>query len=605
VSDRFVCIHGHFYQPPREDPWTGRVPLQPSAAPYHDWNERVAAECYGPNTAARILDPQGRIEEIVDNFSRISFDVGPTLLSWLEANAPRIYRAIQEADRESARRYSGHGSAIAQGYHHAILPLADARDRRTEVLWGKRDFEARFGRAPEGMWLPETAVDLATLEELAAAGIRFTILAPHQAARVRPIGGREWTIVSEGTLDATRPYSVFLPSGKRIAVFFYDGPASRAIAFEGLLGSAQDLAGRLTSGGPGLLHVATDGESYGHHHPHGDMALAAALRSIERSGGPRLTNYGQYLEEHPPADEAEIAENTSWSCAHGLGRWTRDCGCRLSAVTSQAWRGPLRAAFDSLREEVAPRYAEAASLYFQDPWGVRDDAIELFSGCDARKAEDFLARHAARSLRPAERRRAFELLDLQRNLLRASTSCGWFFDDVAGLEARQVLAYSARAVELAERAFGGDFEGPFRARLSEAAGNDAALPDARAVYDDVLAEHCRPTTHPQSPPDPARGFEEGLLAAAEAVERDPGNPRALAAWIELVDVAPDLPFPVKFWSVQNVYARLRSSSAGTARARAATGDALAASWLAGFESLGEKLSFAPQSGTLVGAPPVG
>jgi alpha-amylase/alpha-mannosidase (GH57 family) len=593
VSDRFVCIHGHFYQPPREDPWTGRVALQPSADPYHDWNERVTAECYGPNTAARILDPQGRIEEIVDNFSRISFDVGPTLLSWLEENAPRIYRAILEADRESARRYSGHGSAIAQGYHHAILPLCDARDRRTEVLWGKRDFEARFGRAPEGMWLPETAVDLATLEELAGAGIGFTILAPHQAARVRRTGDREWTTVSEGTIDTTLPYVVSLPSGRRITVFFYDGPASRAIAFEGLLGSAEALTGRLTAAGTGLEHVATDGESYGHHHPHGDMALAAALRSIERSAGPRLTNYGQYLEEHPAADEAEIVENTSWSCAHGLGRWTEDCGCRLTAGTSQAWRGPLRAAFEWLREEVAPRYAEAASSYFKDPWEARNDALPLFSGSDPQKAEDFLARHWARALRPTERRRAFELLDLQRNLLRISTSCGWFFDDVAGIEARQVIAYAARAVELAERTLGPGFEELLRALLAGARGNDSAHPDARAVYDEVVGER-PPASAPLSPRrDPAKGFEEALLAAAEAVEGDPANREALATWRRLIELSPALPFPVKLWSVQNVYGRLKKTTARLVRDRAAGDDPTAAAWAADFEALGERLSFAP------------
>jgi len=284
MTDRFVCIHGHFYQPPREDPWTGRVERQESAAPYHDWNRRITAECYGPNTAARILDTGGRIEEIVDNFSRISFDAGPTLLSWLEESAPRIYRAILESDRESARRFSGHGSAIAQAYHHAILPLSSARDRRTEVLWGKQDFERRFGRSPEGMWLPETAVDVATLEELAAAGIRFTILAPHQASRVRKAGEPAWTPVTGGAVDTRLPYAVVLPSGRRITVFFYDGPASRAIAFERLLDNADAFAARLTGGGPGLTHVATDGESYGHHHPHGDMALAAALRSIEQIG---------------------------------------------------------------------------------------------------------------------------------------------------------------------------------------------------------------------------------------------------------------------------------------------------------------------------------
>ena len=594
MSGRFACVHGHFYQPPRENPWSGRVEGQASAAPYHDWNDRITAECYRPNTAARILDPQGRIEEIVDNFSRISFDVGPTLLSWLEENAPRVYRAILDADRESARRYSGHGSAIAQAYHHAILPLSDARDRRTEVLWGIHDFETRFGRSPEGMWLPETAVDLATLEELAAAEIRFTILAPHQAARVRRTGDRDWTDVSDGRLDTTRPYSIPLPSGRRIAVFFYDGPASRAIAFEGLLSSAEALAERLTGAAPdGLMHVATDGESYGHHHPHGDMALAAALRSIERSGAATLVNYGQFLEAHPPADEAQIAEDTSWSCAHGLGRWREDCGCRLVDGTRQGWRGPLRAAFDHLRGAIGPGWEKATSLFFADPWRARDEAAGLFGSVPV-GVEEFFARHAARPLRPGERRRAFDLLDVQRNLLRTSTSCGWFFDDVSGLEARQVIAYAARAVELAERTLGPGFEDPLRALLSEAIGNDAASPNGRAVYDEILD---RAPLAPGPTPagiDAAAGFEEAMRAAADAVERDPADRAALSAWRRLVEISSGLPFPVTLWSAQNAYHRMRKDAVDSFRTRAIAGDTSAASWLAEFESLRDLLSFAPE-----------
>jgi alpha-amylase/alpha-mannosidase (GH57 family) len=592
LTGRFVCIHGHFYQPPREDPWSGRVERQPSAAPYHDWNERVTAECYGPNTAARILDAQGRIEEIVDNFSRISFDVGPTLLTWLEASAPRVYQAILAADQESARRYSGHGSAIAQGYHHAILPLSDARDRRTEVRWGIHDFEMRFGRSPEGMWLPETAVDLATLEELAAAAVRFTILAPHQAALVRRMGDREWTDVSGARVDTTRAYSIPLPSGRRIAAFFYDGPASRAIAFEGLLDSADALVGRLAAAASGLSHVATDGESYGHHHRFGDMALAAALRSIERSGASRMTNYGEFLEAHPPADEAEIVENTSWSCVHGLGRWSGNCGCRLAQGTSQSWRGPLRAAFDSLRESIAPRYSEAAARFFRDPWEARDEAIGLFDPEQDNVAAVFDPL-TDRPIRGAERWRAFDLLDLQRNLLRMSTSCGWFFDDVAGIEARQVIAYAARAVELAERTLGPGFEEPFRALLSEAEGNDGTLPDARAVYDDVVERRTFVLNRETRPLAPAAGFEEALLGAAEALERDPSDRNALSAWKRMVELSPTLSYRVSLWSVQNVYDRLRTGAAKTVRARAAAGDASAASWMTDFNALREMLSFAP------------
>jgi len=599
MNDRFVCIHGHFYQPPREDPWTGRVEKQDSAAPYHDWNRRITAECYGPNTAARILDPGARIEEIVDNFSRISFDAGPTLLSWLEESAPRVYRAILEADKKSARRFSGHGSAIAQAYHHTILPLSSARDRRTEVLWGRRDFQRRFGRSPEGMWLPETAVDVATLEELAAAGIRFTILAPHQAARVRKAGDREWTSVAAGAVDTRRPYAVALPSGRRITVFFYDGPASRAIAFERLLDSAEAFAARLTEGGPGLTHVATDGESYGHHHPHGDMALAAALRSIESSDAVRLTNYGEFLDTHPAADEAEIAEDTSWSCEHGVERWRSDCGCRLTPGTSQAWRGPLRSAFDRLRQAIDPCYSDAARSLFTDPWRTRDEAVDLFDA--APEAETaFLAAHGVRPLRGGEHRRAIELLDMQRHLLRVSTSCGWFFDDVAGIEARQVISYAARAVELAERLLGPGFEEPFRGSLSEARGNSAALPDARAVYDDIRERRSFLVGRAEESIGAPEAFEEALLGVAEAVEREPGNREALSAWVRLVEIAPALPFSVSFWAVQNVYGRMRKSAAAARRGIAAAGDQSAEAWISDFDRLGEILSFAPDPHTLAG-----
>ena len=604
MTDRFVCIHGHFYQPPREDPWTGRVERQESAAPYHDWNRRITAECYGPNTAARILDTGGRIEEIVDNFSRISFDAGPTLLSWLEENAPRIYRAILESDRESARRFSGHGSAIAQAYHHAILPLSSARDRRTELLWGKRDFERRFGRSPEGMWLPETAVDVATLEELAAAGIRFTILAPHQALRVRKSGEREWTPVPGGAVDTRRPYAVPLPSGRRIAVFFYDGPASRAIAFERLLDGADAFAARLTGGGPGLMHVATDGESYGHHHPHGDMALAAALRTIERSDVARLTNYGEFLDAHPATDEVEIAEDTSWSCEHGVARWKSDCGCRLTPGTSQAWRGPLRSAFDRLRDAIDPRYSEAAGSLFADPWRARDEAVDLFETSPEGESA-FLAAHAIRPLLGGERRRAIELLDMQRHLLRMSTSCGWFFDDVAGIEARQVISYAARAVELAERLLGPGFEDPFRENLSKARGNSAALPDGRAVYDDIRERRSFLAGRAADSIGAAEAFEEALLTVAEGAEREPGHREALSAWRRLVEIAPALPFPVGFWSIQNVYGRMRKSASIPFRGLADAGDASAKAWISDFDRLGELLSFAPDPHALAGGQGLG
>jgi alpha-amylase/alpha-mannosidase (GH57 family) len=312
--ERYVCIHAHFYQPPRENPWLEAIEVQDAAYPYHDWNERITAECYARNARSRILDPADRIARIVNNYSRISFNFGPTLLSWLEAKAPEVYAAVVEADRESRERFSGHGSALAQAFNHVILPLANLRDKRTQVVWGVRDFERRFGRRPEGMWLPETAVDLETLEVLAGQGLRFTVLAPSQARRVRRAGARAWRDVGGSRIDPTQAYEVHLPSGARLALFFYDGPASRAVAFEGLLHKGEHFAERLASAFSAerawaqLVHVATDGETYGHHHRFGEMALSYALHHIETQKLARLTNYGEYLERHPPTQQVEIVE---------------------------------------------------------------------------------------------------------------------------------------------------------------------------------------------------------------------------------------------------------------------------------------------------------
>src|SRR5262245_34035882 len=363
---RYVCIHGHFYQPPRENPWLETVERQETAYPYHDWNERITAECYAPNAASRILDAGDRILKIVNNYGQISFNFGPTLLSWLQHHAADTYEAILQADRASVQRFSGHGSALAQAYNHLIMPLANTADLRTQVTWGIRDFRSRFGRQPEGMWLPETAVNLATLDALAEHGIRFTILAPHQAARVRTPAGK-WLEVSGGRIDPTQAYLQKLPSGREIALFFYDGPVARGVAFEGVLKNGEYFAQRLMEiqgdhTDAQLVHIATDGETYGHHHRHGDMALAYALYQIENRGLAELTNYGAYLERYPPTHEVEISEDTSWSCAHGIERWRSNCGCRTGGADhwNQEWRAPLRAALDWLRDALIPLYEQRA-----------------------------------------------------------------------------------------------------------------------------------------------------------------------------------------------------------------------------------------------------
>jgi alpha-amylase/alpha-mannosidase (GH57 family) len=485
---RYLCLHGHFYQPPRENPWLESIEQQDSAYPYHDWNERITAESYGPNGEARILDGRGRITQIVNNYARISFNFGPTLLEWMREHARDTYDAVIEADRESIARF-GHGSAIAQAYNHTIMPLTTDRDRRTQVIWGIRDFEARFGRTPEGMWLPETAADIATLEDLAAHGIRFTILAPNQAARVRRAGTREWQDVGGARIDTRRAYLQKLPSGKDIALFFYDGPTSRAVAFEGLLRNGERFAQRVLSllednDAPQLANIATDGETYGHHHRHGEMALAYALHHVEQRKLARLTNYATFLAEHPPAWEVEIEEHTSWSCAHGIERWRSDCGCHTGGGPGwhQQWRKPLRDALDWLRDEVTPRFEARAAGLLRSPWDARDDYINVLLD-RRRNTIPFLARHARSDLTQDEVVTVLELMELQRHAMLMYTSCGWFFNDVSGIETVQVLQYAGRVAQLAQRLFGESLEDGFLTRLEKAKSNLPDMKDARDIYE--------------------------------------------------------------------------------------------------------------------------
>lgn len=493
---RYVCVHGHFYQPPRENPWLESIEAQHSAYPYHDWNERINAECYAPNASSRILDARDRIIRIVNNYARISFNFGPTLLAWLADFAPDTYAGVIEADRQSVRRFSGHGSALAQPYNHMIMPLANARDKRTQTLWGLRDFERRFGRAPEGMWLPETAVDLATLEVLAEHGIRFTVLAPHQASAIRLIDSAEWRDVSGGRVDTRRAYVQKLGSGREIAIFFYDGPASRAVAFEDLLRNGERFAQRLLSlfepsaEGAQLANIATDGETYGHHHRHGDMALAYALHQIDESSGVSLTNYGEFIERNPPEYEVRIAETTSWSCAHGVERWRSNCGCSTGGERGwdQEWRAPLREALDWLRDTLAPLYEAAATELLVDPWAARDDYSDVVRARSRPSMAEYFKRHAARPLSESEQVRVLELLELQRHAMLMFTSCGWFFNDLAGIETVQVLQYAGRSIQLAQQLFGGGIEEEFLQRIGRARSNQPELGDGRRIYE----THVRP-----------------------------------------------------------------------------------------------------------------
>ncbi|MFC1912217.1 DUF3536 domain-containing protein [Chloroflexota bacterium] len=489
--DKYICIHGHFYQPPRENAWLEDIEMQDSAYPYHDWNERVTAECYAPNTASRILDREEYITQIVNNYAKISFDFGPTLLAWMEVKAPDVYQAVLDADKESQQTFSGHGSALAQAYNHMIMPLANRRDKYTQVVWGIRDFEHRFGRKPEGMWLPETAVDLETLDILAEQGIRFTILAPHQASRVRQIGTDNWQDIENATIDPTMVYELGLPSGRKINLFFYNGPVSRSVAFDDLLNSGDNFADQLADtfseerDWPQLTHIATDGESYGHHHRFGDMALAFALHYIEASGLARITNYGEYMEKHPPTHEAEIKEKTSWSCSHGIDRWWSDCGCNAgrNLKWNQAWRTPLRDALDWLRDNFAPKYEAKAREFLKDPWVARNDYIEVVFNRSPENVQRFLEQHRNRELNEAEVVSVLKLMELQRHAMLMYTSCGWFFDELSGIETVQIIQYAGRAIQLAQELFGDAIEQSFLERLELAKSNVTRHGDGRRIYD--------------------------------------------------------------------------------------------------------------------------
>jgi alpha-amylase/alpha-mannosidase (GH57 family) len=488
---KYVCVHGHFYQPPRENPSLEAVELQDSAYPYHDWNERVTAECYAPNATSRLLDEEQRIRELVNNYARMSFNFGPTLLLWMSQKAPDVLESIRHAEQLSRERFGGHGSAIAQVYNHMILPLACPRDKETQVIWGVRDFATRFGRQPEGMWLPETAVDTASLEALAAQGIRFTILAPKQARRVRAFDSRSWKDVSDARIDPSRAYRLRLPSRKTICVFFYDGPISHSVAFEGLLDDGKRFADRLLSGfsddrtWPQLSHIATDGESYGHHHRHGEMALSYALHSIETGQQAQLTNYGQFLEMFPPNHWVELVENSSWSCAHGVERWRSNCGCNSGGHGdwNQQWRAPLRESLDWLRDSLAHTFEEQGSRLLKDVWKARNDYVQLVLNRSEENVNAFFQEHATHNLEHAELVRALKLLEMQRNAMLMYTSCGWFFDELSGLEAVQVLHYAGRAIQLAREVAGEPhIEPQFLERLRDAKSNLPEQGNGEEIY---------------------------------------------------------------------------------------------------------------------------
>jgi len=506
ANNLFLTIHGHFYQPPRENPWTEAIERQESAAPFHDWNDKIASECYSPNAFSRILDSEYRIKDIVNNYRKMSFNYGPTLLSWLQEHASASYQAILQADKQSVELCAGHGNAIAQAYNHIILPLANARDKFTQIRWGLADFEHRFGRKSESIWLPETAVNYATLDVLDHFGFSYIILSPYQAYRIQPLQSArhdQWTDVSSGAIDTRQPYRCYLldsrgekDKSRYIDIFFYHGELSRGVGFEHLLRDAGKFADQIQSAfhqqsaKNQLISVCTDGESYGHHEPFGDMGLAYLLHNETERRGIRVTNFGEYLANNPPQWEVELkqgpnGEGTSWSCYHGVGRWYRDCGCHTggSPEWNQKWRFHLREALNQLRDDLAELFEREAADCLKDGWSARDDYIQVILQRDAATMQAFLDRHGVGALDEKKRVKVFNLMEMQRQAMLMFTSCGWFFNDISGLETIQILQYAGRAIEIA-RYFGNDeLEKKTLARLKHARSNIHEYRDGAKLYE--------------------------------------------------------------------------------------------------------------------------
>jgi len=496
-NKHYLTIHGHFYQPPRENPWLEAIETQDSAAPYHDWNIRIANECYKPNAVSRIVNFKNQILDIVNNYEFISFNFGPTLLSWMEVHVPKTYERILEADKNSREKFNGHGNSIAQVYNHMIMPLANERDKYTQTIWGIKDFHHRFGRKPEGMWLAESAVDEDTLRVLVDCDIKFTILSPYQADKIRKLSDNNnddnnWEDVNWGNVDPGRAYRYFLSDGtdRYIDLFFYDGSISKSVAFEELLRNGDKFMSRLKDGISSvrdydqLVNIATDGESYGHHTMLGNMALTYTLKYKIKETDFILTNYAEFLEKNPPAYEAKIKEPSSWSCSHGVGRWKEDCGCSTGAPPewNQKWRTPLREALDWLRDELYKVYEANIAKYVKDPWTARNRYIDVILERNRETIEKFCKHEGSRQLSSVEMVNVIKLLEMQRHAMLMYTSCGWFFADISGIETVQILKYAARAMQIAEEFQEVDLETGFLEILSKAQSNIKKFGNGKDVY---------------------------------------------------------------------------------------------------------------------------
>ncbi len=492
-NKKYLTIHGHFYQPPRENPWIEEIEMQESAYPDHDWNEKISAQCYSPNAVSRMVNSNNQIIEISNNYQYISFNFGPTLLSWLEKNDPMAYERIIQADINSRKLYNGHGCAIAQVYNHIIMPLANRNDKITQVLWGLKDFEHRFKRNSEGIWLAETAVDAQTLEVLIDCGVKFTILCPTQAKCINKIGEHNWQDVSWGTIDPSQAYRYYVEGTnkeKYIDLFFYDGSISKSVAFDNLLQDGRKFAYRLNEGYVAdrnrdqIINIATDGESYGHHTKFGDMALAYIVQIGAKELGFEITNYADFLENHPPQYEVDIKPVTAWSCSHGVGRWQEDCGCSTGAQPhwNQKWRKPLRQAMDYLRDELINLCSIEGSKYYKDFWKARNNYIDVIIDRNEERINEFLKHNAKKQLSSISRVKAIKLMEIQRFAQLMYTSCGWFFADISGIETVQILKYAARAIELAQEFSKNNIEKTFLSILQKAKSNISEFGSGKDIY---------------------------------------------------------------------------------------------------------------------------
>lgn len=492
-NDIFLTIHGHFYQPPRENPWLEAIELQDSALPFHDWNERINKECYNPNSISKIVDNRNRILDVVNNYEHMSFNFGPTLLSWMEHFAPLTYERIIKADIESVSEHSGHGNAMAQVYNHIIMPLANENDKQTQIKWGIRDFEYRFGRKPEGMWLAETAVDDETLKFLEENGIKFTVLSPYQALKFRQEGDKDWQDVSWGNIDPARSYRYYIKSapGKFIDLFFYDGAISRSVAFDELLKDGNKFIKRLKEGisdcrdYPQLINIATDGESYGHHTKFGDMALSYVLKIRAKDEGFKITNYAEYLDKYRSNCEVDIKQASSWSCFHGVGRWKEDCGCSTGGHPgwNQKWRKPLRDALDYLRDELIVVFENEGQKYFDNVWNVRNKYINVILDRNEMNVKKFQQENFKPDLTDDDKVHAMELLEIQRQAMLMYTSCGWFFSEISGIETVQIMKYAARAMQLTARFTSKNLEEKFLEILSQAKSNIPEFGTGKDIFE--------------------------------------------------------------------------------------------------------------------------